>query len=1068
MEKAADGSNLRRPSAIPRFPRPATSQVNSKLPSSQLPVKHGLSIPKTRLRTHQEKIGTSAVVGNSHSEVVDQSKTEEDAEASSTSDSVPVDRFSSQSSQNSPPPQSPQHGLDSHPKLMCNPQRTNHDRDEETENRDNGSEFAPQKPSAATRRPRMSLSDRTIETLSQIPPSPSPRRRKSGFYPVDYPASSFSRPISSLSQSRPNTNGNLYPELSTPRRLPAKTYHAEAINGSHSVKPAINRRSVSSFVPRSAPRSQIRSNNNVDVTPSKPPPVPTLPKELFFKWSDHGQPQTIDKSGTGTTSGQPRSQINSREPSQHGAVLDRDSKQRFRSKTCAPKSIKQRPHVADFFSQPPPKAPDVMRNRFGTQPPKLLLTSQDKASLTSSTTSKLAVHSRILGKANGPTTSVSGKSLEGSPKSSTALRDTIAKAKAARRAAAKHQEGHEVADPQKFQLAAADEKVNLFGTAAEVGNVLRKRINVARTTGRLNISALGLDKFPEEVNTMYDLETIEVDQGEWYESVDLIRLVAADNDLEILEDWVFPDISTEIARDLDDEFRGNIFRGLETLDLHGNRLSTLAAGLQRLERLATLNLSKNRLTNGSLDVLGNINSLRELRLSENLLEGDCLGSLTNLKYLEVLDLRDNLISSLSANVTDLIGLRVLVLAGNKLKSIPFEFLQSLPLIEVDISRNRLDGFLISYQVDKLPVLKSMDVSNNLLTSVLEDEATVLPLLQVLNVTENRLCGLPDVSSWTELVTLSAAGNRITDLPKGLTSLEKLRNLDFTHNNLKALDNDIGLMENLSNLCIANNPLRERRHLTLTTEDLKSELRSRLLPTDHSEATSHEEVPPETSILSSQVLKKWPSTISGILDCSSTSLQSLTADDLDEILASSPVKSFLLHHNKFTQIPPAIALMQSTLTTLDLAHNHLSASPSYLSSQLDLPHLTTLSLASNALPSLSPILTFLTAPLLSTINVSHNRLSSLPPFRKSFPALTAVLASENQIADLRVDTVRGLHILDVASNEIAHLRPELGLLEAGELRELVVWGNRFRVPRREVLEKGTDAVLAWLRGKVVDM
>lgn len=59
------------------------------------------------------------------------------------------------------------------------------------------------------------------------------------------------------------------------------------------------------------------------------------------------------------------------------------------------------------------------------------------------------------------------------------------------------------------------------------------------------------------------------------------------------------------------------------------------------------------------------------------------------------------------------------------------------------------------------------------------------------------------------------------------------------------------------------------------------------------------------------------------------------------------------------------------------------------------------------------------------------------------------------------------MLDLTGNEISHLKPELGLLEADGLREFLVAGNRFRVPRREVVERGTGAVMAWLRSKVVE-
>lgn len=119
--------------------------------------------------------------------------------------------------------------------------------------------------------------------------------------------------------------------------------------------------------------------------------------------------------------------------------------------------------------------------------------------------------------------------------------------------------------------------------------VLRSRLETARTSGRLNIAAMGLKEIPVEVLNMYNLESIDQPGSAWAESVDLTRFVAADNELEIISDSVFPDVDPqELAEDEDSQ--GNIFAGLETLDLHGNILVNLPMGLRRLSFLTSLNL----------------------------------------------------------------------------------------------------------------------------------------------------------------------------------------------------------------------------------------------------------------------------------------------------------------------------------------------------------------------------------------------------------------------------------------------------------------------------------------------
>lgn len=1065
MEKAPYSSSLPRPSGIPRLPRPAASNVKVELQSSQLPVNDSLTVPRSRLRAVQAKNQVSKSHADHEQGRAGQELLQE--EENNASPVEPVDQISI------------------HQEVPLNHSGGRFDSTDHSRKEEHSGDGVPEncepeaetrkKPSAVVRRPRMSLSDRTIETLSQIPPSPSPRRRKSNFFPLEQTASSLSRPASSLGQARLGSNGVQYPEFSTPRRPSPTKHHNETPNISQSVKSMLGRRSVSSFAPRSVTRSQIRSQEAIDTTPSKAPPVPKLSNDSIAKWSNHRRVETLHKNGEDVKGRNLNSIVGSSRPAKSGAVHDDTSKQLFKNKTYAPKSTGQRAPVSNLFPRPPPRTVDDPKSKVGSTAKKVSPTLPDNPTpATSVASSNFAMQRGTLRASNGPTPSVAGTpTLKDSPKSSAALRETIAKAKAARRTMIKDQGSQSLADHPNAQPNAVDEQNNLFGGVAEVQRILHKRIETARTTGKLNVSALSLSKFPREINEMYNLEKIDSDHGEWYESVDLVRLIAADNDFESLDDWVFPDLSTRGDCDTDDDCGGNTFRGLESLDLHGNRLFGLPEGLRYLDRLKTVNLSKNRLTNEILNLLGQVHSLRELRLCENLLDGDPTGFLSNLKSLEILDLRDNAISDISTGLADLVNLRILIVTGNKLNSIPFLCVQTLPLVELEAARNRLSGILIPQPVDRFPTLKTLDVSSNALTGLLENEATALPSLEVLNIAENRLCAIPNVSKWTNLVTLAAGGNKIPTVPEGLTNLEKLRNIDLTGNSLKALDYEIGLMDSLTTLRVANNPLRERRHLTMTTEELKTELRNRLLPNEASEPINPE-APQLELPASSTTSTKWPITSSGILDRSSTSLQTLNETDLEPILETNRIKALLLHHNALTHIPPAIALVQATLTTLDLGYNRLSASSSYLPSALALPQLTSLSLASNGLSSLLPLLKSLSAPLLSTLDVSHNRLTSLPPLRHTFPALTTVLAPDNAIEGLDVEAVRGLRVLDVTGNEISHLRPELGLLEESQqedgrgegLRELRVGANRFRVPRREVLERGSAAVLAYLRGKVV--
>lgn len=227
-------------------------------------------------------------------------------------------------------------------------------------------------------------------------------------------------------------------------------------------------------------------------------------------------------------------------------------------------------------------------------------TSGNKVSPTFSNTSSdgTSITSRDSFKTSSSIESV-GEQVVTPRKTSLALREQIAKAKAAKRAEAGRQSsGTNVTDPGEefsiipagtFDFGLAQDPFNQQSIVDGSKGLLRKRLDAARTDGRLNIAAMGLKEIPQEVMNMYNFDAINGQGGSWAESVDLTRFVAADNELETISDDIFPDIDPREMQN-DDDSKGNQFGGLETLDLHGNLLKTLPQGLRRLELLTTLNL----------------------------------------------------------------------------------------------------------------------------------------------------------------------------------------------------------------------------------------------------------------------------------------------------------------------------------------------------------------------------------------------------------------------------------------------------------------------------------------------
>ncbi|KAL6231162.1 hypothetical protein BDW75DRAFT_50187 [Aspergillus navahoensis] len=848
-------------------------------------------------------------------------------------------------------------------------------------------EDTPSQDSEPRGRIRPSLSERTIETLSQIPPSPASSRRPSTIFNASSPIPSPSRPPSSMtSYSRSPSRS------STSRQLSGNDFLFGPPSGvrlpSRPLPP-----------PKTGPASDHASADSADGTLKPPKPAPL--KTLRLAGSRH------------TT-------LESR-PASNKAPADAGL-------TPSALEVKKTRKVK-------PKASNSRLNSAASKPP--------------ATSEPVESNSPEMKKAS---------------KSSSALRESIAKAKAARKAAA-----HQPSPLDAWTEADIQDPFNQ--QPKDQNKVLRKKLDAGRTTGHLNIAAMSLTTFPDEVLTMYDFDPNAT--TDWYESVDLIKLVAADNEFTELPDAAFPDVDSE-QLDPDSEVKGNQFGGLEVLDIHGNLLECLPIGFRRLQRLHTLNLSNNKLTMEDIGVILEMESLRDLKLAKNKLQGPFLQEIGRLGNLEVLDIHENSITTLPA-VAGLKRLRVLNVGQNQLTELPFEILCTLPLREIIAPKNKLQGTLIPAAVDRLDSLQELDVVGNALTGL--GEKLTLPALQTLAISMNRIKRLPDVSSWQALLTLSAEDNSISELPPGFTELKNVRNVDLTGNNISRLDERIGLMDNLFTFRIANNPLRERKFLNMTVEDIKHDLRSRSEPepqeTDDEEGSVATQftLAPETPAQTSG----WQLKPGGVLDRSYTDMQEFEVEQLEDINPSD-VKYLYLQHNSLRSFPvPALIMLAANLTDLDLSHNPLDIS-SLTTTPLKLASLQTLNLSATGVTTLEPLMAGLQAPSLTFLDVSSNGLSgSLPSIRRAYPKLTTFLVSENQLDSLEFEAVQGLQVLDVGNNSISSLPPRIGLLRAAgnssnwgggsALRRFEVAGNSFRVPRWQIVAKGTDAILEWLKDRM---
>lgn len=390
----------------------------------------------------------------------------------------------------------------------------------------------------------------------------------------------------------------------------------------------------------------------------------------------------------------------------------------------------------------------------------------------------------------------------------------------------------------------------------------------------------------------------------------------------------------------------------------------------------------------------------------------------------------------------------------------------------------------------------------------------MPALTQFSVSMNRLQSLPDVTSWFKLLTLTADENNINAFPDGFTKLKNLASADFSSNDIRTVPAEIARMDKLSVLRLSGNPLRDRKFVAASTEDLKEALAARLEPpspddlghgpiaealtsNDNSPVghSFHNTVPsdsenrtdtddfatPPTSARTSPSRTRcsspvWPIKPGGILDRSNTKSASLHPVACCKLTQKHTIRDAQLHHNLFTAFPESLTFFADSLTSLSLAHNQL-VGETYIGGggeDLDMPSLKELNLSNNHITSLAPLVNHLHAPMLQKLDVSINRITSLPTgggkggtlLRDVFPNLTILHLSNNHMEDLDPESIRGMRVVEANNNDIAHLNPRIGLLGGSNgLEKLEVSGNRFRVPRFSVLDRGTEATLRFLRGRV---
>ncbi|KAI9004743.1 hypothetical protein BC832DRAFT_592675 [Gaertneriomyces semiglobifer] len=584
--------------------------------------------------------------------------------------------------------------------------------------------------------------------------------------------------------------------------------------------------------------------------------------------------------------------------------------------------------------------------------------------------------------------------------------------------------------------------------AAGGEGALKKLIQQSRSTGSLNLSNRHLTAFPDalwdrpsekqSVNVSFDRQS--EDSTTWWEAVELCKLIVADNQLQTLDPRV------------------GAFPALNVLDIHNNNLTELPNEvLASLTNLVMLNLSGNRLSALPASICS-LPHLKDLNVSSNCLRQlpPAIGALS----LVTLDVSSNdELTTLPPTISNLKQLRSLNVSSTKIASLATLNFNFPNLVELDLSNCQLSQLAFGAESIDWPQLTRLDVRQNKLDGCVPATVASCPMLKELLLSNNKIRNISEqfLRQALRLEVLDAGSNRLDDLPSGLLGLKELKRLDISNNSITKLPPELGLLEGLNVLNYNGNLIRGLP--TGPTSRILQFLRDKIVDASPPEIQTLSRASSSGSITlpagSGIITPSAQERTSRTLDLSQRSLTDLD-DSVFEALTFKP-STLILHHNGFTRVPTSL-LNVETVTTLILHHCALEAFP-----EVSLGRLERLDVSSNRIKFLPIGLT--ESPSLLEINLSHNMITTLPS-HLPFPKLQIFIAAGNRLESINPDTfyeLSDLSCLDLSDNNIARVPPELGLCQ--KLKTLALQGNTFKIPRRDILGKGTEAVLEYLRDRV---
>ncbi|XP_043656084.1 leucine-rich repeat-containing protein 40 isoform X4 [Drosophila teissieri] len=513
-------------------------------------------------------------------------------------------------------------------------------------------------------------------------------------------------------------------------------------------------------------------------------------------------------------------------------------------------------------------------------------------------------------------------------------------------------------------------------------------------------------------------------------------------------------------------------QSLTVLTLHDNALVELPPEIGKLEKLMRLNVSHNKLSQLPREIYS-LPELRHLNISYNEFN-ELNPDISDLHMLEFLDGGHNNIQSLPGGIGFLVRLTALLLPYNHIKELPPDLVNMRSLQKIDLMQNDLT--CLPEDMGLLRKLECLYLQHNDILELPEFEGN--ETLSELHASNNFIKTIPKAmcSNLPHLKILDLRDNKITELPDELCLLRNLNRLDVSNNTISVLPVTLSSLAHLISLQVEGNPIKTIRRdiLQCGTSRILKTLHERALAKAKEEGGGAEEA--FTSAGISVTRLRAGQTEDGDMPGNfpdryklrhtrtlAVNLEELTEvpDQVFQIARDEGVHVVDFARNQLSTLPNGLQHMKDLVTELVLSNNVIGYVPQFIS---QFTRISFLNLSNNLLNDLPTEFGVLNT--LRELNIANNRFQFIPNCVYELKGLEILIASENHIKMLNVSGLQSmprLSTLDLRNNDIETVPPILGNLTNITHLELV--GNPFRQPRHQILMKGTDAIMSYLRDRI---